>query len=82
VRTIVISEVEEGDFTIIQGGKFISQLTCDECLVIIVKMLVCPSATSLLPNSLQSYWQMEMRIREEILSKLRPVDRLTIQQDL
>lgn len=85
-RTIVIVEVEENDFMILEGEGCITKLCWDEVLPIVAKMLIVPDKKVLRkieePYQLESRLRRELReqITEEIMSQLRPVDILLLAQ--
>lgn len=78
-RTLTIIEGDDGYFCTFDGERVADKLQDDEALGVVAKWLMqkgpmrysCP---------IEHYWDTEKRLREEIESKLRPVDRLLLME--
>lgn len=79
-RVLVITEDSEGYFTVYDGNAVGDKLQNDECLGAVAEFLLLPNKPLRYSQKVESYWVMEKRIREEIESKLRPVDRLLLKE--
>ncbi len=82
MRTIIITEVDDNDYTVVCGDHFQNGLCWDECLGVISTLIISRYRDTRSPAGLrkmESVWETERRVREEIMEQLRPVDRLLIQ---
>lgn len=79
-RTLVITQKDDGHFTLFNGTHVSDSLQSDEALGCCAQFLMMKDQAMRYGTAVESYWEMERRIREEIYSKLRPVDRLLLKE--
>ena len=83
MRTLTITEIQDGDFVATTADHFSGVLCFDEALAVTAKWMLTAKTDGLkVPymTKMESFWEMKRRIEEEILAKLRPADRLLIEE--
>lgn len=81
MRTITITETEEHLFNISGPDWFADHLNWEEALGVVIKWQLKPYHDGMkIPYSkdIETFFEMEKRIKEKIAADLRPVDRLEL----
>lgn len=79
-RTLVITQADSNYYTVFSGTHICDKMGFDEALGVVSRWIIAPEKPLPYSTLVESYWEMERRIRKEIEDKLRPVDRLLLKE--